>query len=108
VPGSGRDDPAERAAERASDRDFPTLDVTEDLVPDFAMSIRSADEGVVVENGSRVLKVDLMIAQIAYALRRIPPEVANAREQLPKTVFRHSKSPTNLWSRYGCTVRGSQ
>src|SRR6476660_1898123 len=60
-----RDDPAVRTAERACDRDFPPLDVPEDLVPDFAMTIRSADEGVAVENSSDVLEVDLVIAQIA-------------------------------------------
>src|SRR6202165_6023669 len=67
-----RDDPAERAAERAGDRDFPPLDVPEDLIPDFAMTIRSADEGVAVENSSDVLEVDLVVAQIAFALLRIP------------------------------------
>src|SRR3981081_4050378 len=41
-----RDDPAERAAERAGDRDFPPLEISEDLVSDFAMTIRSADESV--------------------------------------------------------------
>ena len=42
----GRDDPAERAPDRAGDCDFPLFDVTEDLIPDFAMTIRSADKGV--------------------------------------------------------------
>src|SRR6202040_2045416 len=37
-----RDEPADWAADRACDRDFPLLDVTEDLIPDFAMTIRSA------------------------------------------------------------------
>src|ERR1700687_4147379 len=46
-----RDDPAERPAERAGDRDFPALDISEDLVSDFAMTIRQADEGVGVAIG---------------------------------------------------------
>src|SRR5450432_4821238 len=62
-----RDDPAERVAERAGDRDFPSFDVPKDLIPDFAMTIRSADESVAVENSSDVLEVDLMITQVAFA-----------------------------------------
>src|SRR6202165_1528666 len=87
-----RDDPAERAAERAGDRDFPPFDVPKDLIPDFAMTIRSADEGVAVENSSNVLEVDLVIAQVAFAFFRIPSEITNACEQ-PLHIFRHSKSP---------------
>src|SRR5665213_3261512 len=64
----GRDDPAERAAECASDRDFPPFDEPKDLIPDFAMTIRSADEGVAVENSSDVFEVDLVVAQVAFAL----------------------------------------
>ena len=85
-------DESERAAERANDRDFPALDISEDLVPDFAMTIRPTDEGVAVENSFHVLEVDLVIAQIAFALFRIPSEVANACEQ-PLHVFRHSDTP---------------
>src|SRR6266404_6719554 len=88
----GGDDPAERPAERAGDRDFPALDIPEDLIPDFAMTIRSADEGVAIENSSDVLEVDLMIAQVAFAFFRVPSEIANACEQ-PLQLFRHSKPP---------------
>src|SRR3954447_2230374 len=59
--GPGRDEPAERAAERTGDRDFPPLKISEDLVPDFAMTIRSADESVAVENSAHVLEVDLVV-----------------------------------------------
>src|SRR5712671_4629441 len=45
-----RDEPAEGPADRAGDRDFPLLDIPEDLIPDFAMTIRSADESVAVQN----------------------------------------------------------
>jgi hypothetical protein len=55
------------------------------------MTIRSADECVAVENSAQVLEVDLVIAQIAFALFRIPSEFANACEQ-PLYVFRHSES----------------
>src|SRR6185437_5412739 len=101
-----RNDPAERAAERAGDRDFPLLDVPEDLMPDFAMTIRSADEGVAVENSAYVLEVDLVVAQVAFALFRIPPEFANACEQ-PLHIFRHSESLPNPEFRHGWTARGS-
>src|SRR5450432_1040911 len=57
-----RDEPAERAAERARDRDFAAFEISEDLVPDFAMSIRSTDVGIAVEHSFRVIKVDLVIA----------------------------------------------
>jgi hypothetical protein len=57
------------------------LDITEDLTPDFAMTIRSADKSSAVENSARVLEVDLVLAQITLALFGIPPEVTNAREQ---------------------------
>src|ERR1700726_2000050 len=75
-----RDEPADCATDRACDRDFPLLDVTEDLIPDFAMTIRSADESVAVENSPDVLEVDLVIAQVAFALFRIPSEFPNACE----------------------------
>ncbi|MDP3691778.1 MAG: hypothetical protein Q8R73_12240 [Bradyrhizobium sp.] len=55
------------------------------------MTIRSADESVAVENAAHVLEVDLVVAQIDFALFRIPSEVANVREQ-PLHIFRHSKS----------------
>jgi hypothetical protein len=58
------------------------------------MTIRSADEGVAVENSSHVFEVDLVIEQIAFALIRIPSEFANACEQ-PLYIFRHSKSSPN-------------
>ncbi|MDB5655575.1 MAG: hypothetical protein JWQ94_3188 [Tardiphaga sp.] len=35
--------------DRAGNRNFPPLDVTEDLIPDFAMTVRSTDEGVTVK-----------------------------------------------------------
>jgi len=70
------------------------------------MTIRSADEGVAVENSSDVLEVDLVIAQIAFALFRIPSEVTNVCEQ-PLYIFRHSKSPPNPEFRRGYTARGS-
>ena len=88
----GRDDPAERAPDRTGDRDFPPFNVPKDLIPDFAMTIRSADECVAVENSAYVLEVDPMISQVTFALFRIPSEVTNACEQ-PLYVFRHSKSP---------------
>jgi len=56
------------------------------------MTIRSADEGVAVENSSNVLEVDLVIAQVAFALFRIPTEIANACEQ-PLHIFRRSETP---------------
>jgi hypothetical protein len=55
------------------------------------MTIRSADEGVTIENPTHVLEVDLVVQQIAFALFRIPSEIANVCEQ-PLQVFRHSKS----------------
>jgi hypothetical protein len=70
------------------------------------MTIRSADESVAVENSARVLEVDLVIAQIAFALLRVPSEIANACEQ-PLYVFRHSKSLPERGFRYGYTARGS-
>jgi hypothetical protein len=53
------------------------------------MTIRSADESVAVENSAHVLEVDLVIAQVIFALFRIPSVIANAREQ-PLDIFRHS------------------
>jgi hypothetical protein len=58
------------------------------------MTIRSADESIALENSAHVLEVDLVIAQIAFALVRIPSELANAYEQ-PLYIFRHSKSSPN-------------
>jgi hypothetical protein len=55
------------------------------------MTIRSADEGVAVENAAHVLEVDSVIAQITFALFRIPSEIANACEQ-PLHIFRHSEA----------------
>jgi hypothetical protein len=68
------------------------VDVSEDLIPDFAMAIRSTDERVAVENSFHIQEVDLVNAQIAFAFPRVPPELANVREQAPQ-VFRHSNSP---------------
>jgi hypothetical protein len=56
------------------------------------MTIRPTDESVAVENSFRVLEVDSVIAQIAFALFRMPSEVANAREQ-PLHIIRHSDLP---------------
>jgi hypothetical protein len=55
------------------------------------MTIRSADESVAVKNSAHVLEVDLVIAQVIFALFRIPSVIANACEQ-PLHIFRHSKS----------------
>jgi hypothetical protein len=67
------------------------------------MTIRSADESVAVENSLDVLEVDLVIAQVIFALFRIPSEVANACEQ-PLHLFRHSKSLPKTGFRHGYTV----
>jgi hypothetical protein len=56
------------------------------------MTIRSTDDVVAVENPFRVLKVNLVVAQIAIAFLRIPIEPADARHQ-PLKVFRHSDPP---------------
>jgi hypothetical protein len=54
------------------------------------MTIRSTYESIAIENDTDVREVDLVIAQIAFALLLIPPEFTNAREQ-PFNVFcRHS------------------
>jgi hypothetical protein len=66
------------------------------------MTIRSPDESVAVENSLDVLKVDLVIAQISFALFWIPREIANVCEQ-PLHIFRHSnRSPAG--SDAVCTV----
>ena len=98
-----RNEPALLAAERAGDRDFPAMDVSEDLVPDFVMAVGSTDERVAVENPFHILEVDLVDAQIACALLLMPSERANAREQLLHVfIFRHSEAPP----RGGCdTIR---
>jgi hypothetical protein len=67
--------------ERAGDRDFAALDIPKDLIPDFAMAVRSTDEGVAVEDFFRILEVDPVNAQIAFAFPRVPPEFATVREQ---------------------------
>jgi hypothetical protein len=59
---SRRDEPANLAANRAGKRDFPSVDMSEDLVPDFAMTIRTTDEDGAVENSFHILEVDLVIA----------------------------------------------
>jgi hypothetical protein len=91
--------------ERAGDRDLPAIDVPKDLIPDFAMTIRPTDESITAENSFRVLEVDPVIAQIAFALFRIPSEIANAREQ-PLQVFRHSEAPQAVGFRHDCIDRG--
>src|SRR5665213_1526338 len=84
------------------DRNFPPFDVPEDLIPDFAITIRSADEGVAVENAAHVLEVDSMISQVGFTFLRIPSEVANTCEQ-PLHLFRHgeivpeARGPTRLY-----------
>jgi hypothetical protein len=59
------------------------------------MTIRPTDESVAVEYSFHVLEVDSVIAQIAFALFRIPSERANAREQ-PPYIVRHSEAPQAL------------
>jgi hypothetical protein len=54
------------------------------------MTIRSADEGVAVENSLYVHEVDLVIDQVRLAIFRIPSEIANVCEQ-PLHIFRHSE-----------------
>jgi hypothetical protein len=68
------------------------MDIPEDFVPDFAMTIRSTSQGVAVENSFHILEIDLVVTQVARALFRIPLEAANARKQLLH-VFRHSDAP---------------
>jgi len=63
------------------------------------MTIRSTDESVAVENSFRVLEVDLVIPQIAFALSRMPSKVANACEQQLQ-VFRHSEISLENGLRY--------
>ncbi|MDC7786152.1 hypothetical protein PQJ75_03680 [Rhodoplanes sp. TEM] len=77
---SGRDDPAEVAAERAGDRDLPAVDPSEDLVSGFAMTVRSPYEDLSVEDGARVLEVDPVGPQVGLALVRVPAETLNPRE----------------------------
>ena len=86
---AGRDEPADRATERAGNRDFPPLNKAEDLVPDFAMTIRPAGEGIAVKKPLKVFEVDPVVPQVAFALFRIPSEFANAREQGLEIAFSH-------------------
>jgi hypothetical protein len=83
-----RDDPALLAAERARDRDFPAVDESEDLIPDFAIAIRSADERVAVEDSFHIREVDLVNAQIAFAFPQVP--CANRRRK-SSAIATHAK-----------------
>jgi hypothetical protein len=58
---ASRDEPADFAADRECGEDFPIVDVAENFVPDFAMTIRSTDDVVTIENSFHVLKVDLVL-----------------------------------------------
>jgi hypothetical protein len=53
------------------------------------MTIRPADERAAFENPPRIFEVDLVVAQVAFALLRIPRETANPREQGRDTLFSH-------------------
>ena len=54
--------------ERESDRDFAAVDISEDLIPDLAMAIRSTNKRIAVENSLHVLEVDLMVTQVAFSV----------------------------------------
>jgi hypothetical protein len=45
------------------------------------MTVRPTDEGVVLEDSSRIVEVDLAIAQYGFALFRVPTELTNACEK---------------------------
>ncbi|HUK57862.1 MAG TPA: hypothetical protein VLV50_01430 [Stellaceae bacterium] len=88
-----RDEPADFAADRECDRDFATVEVTEDLIPDLAMAIRPTDESVAVENPFHISEIDLVVMQIGLALSRVPIKATNSREQR-FSIFRHGEAPT--------------
>jgi hypothetical protein len=81
------------------------VDVSEDLVPDFAMTIRPMDECIAAENSFDVLEVDPVNSPIAFALFRMPSEVANACEQSVKIIFRHGLSQSSRAQVYCYTCR---
>lgn len=83
-----RDDPADRAADRAGDRDLAAFEKAEDLIPGFAMAIRSPNERVVIENGFHIGKVDAVIIQVARALARIPIKVPDVFEYVRQVFHR--------------------
>ena len=92
---TSRDDPAlfsVFAAECADDRDFATFEDAEDLVSDFAMTIRSTDQGRAVENPCCINEIDLVRSKIDFSFVLIPTEHGNAREQ-SFVVIRHSAPP---------------
>jgi hypothetical protein len=60
------------SAERAGDRDFPVVDVSEYLVALFVMSVRSDDVGVTVEDRAGVFEIDAVNQPVAPALVLVP------------------------------------
>jgi hypothetical protein len=50
-----------RLPERAGDCDFPTMDISKNVIPDLTSPIRSADECVTLEDVLYILEVDLVI-----------------------------------------------
>jgi hypothetical protein len=89
------------SAERAGDRDFPAIDVSEYLVALFAISVRPDDVGVAVEDRAGVLEIDAVNEAVALAFVFAPAEGANACKQLGNVLVGHrvrSPGPTGTRS----------
>jgi hypothetical protein len=69
-----RDESTGFAAERADDDDFSAFDETKDHIADFALSIRSANEGRTLSYPSGISEINLMIAQVRFIFLIIPLE----------------------------------
>ncbi|MDQ2079718.1 hypothetical protein RA307_05945 [Xanthobacteraceae bacterium Astr-EGSB] len=80
------------SAERAGDRDFPVVDVSEYLVALFVMSVRSDDVGVTVEDRAGVLEIDAVNQPVAPTLILVPAEGAYACKQ-PRNVLLGHRVP---------------
>jgi hypothetical protein len=101
---SRRYDPTHVAPERTDDDNFYAVEKSEHHVTHFALSIGPPNNDRTIENETRIVEVDLPLAQNSIAFVVVPFEFANAREQRAVIVFDHGHSPRQR----GCVLNTSR
>jgi hypothetical protein len=92
-----RDDSAALATEGADDDDFLLVEEAVDHVADLAFAVRLPDERRAIDHSPCVLKIDVVVAQIAFTFSFVPFECPNVGEQFVGDGSGHGRPLANKY-----------
>jgi hypothetical protein len=90
-----RDDPAAFAAEGADDDDFCLVEEAVDQVAGFAFAVRLPDERRAIDYSLRIVKIVIVVTQIAFTFSFVSFERTNSGEQFVGGRFCHGRPLAN-------------